>query len=63
VTLARFRRDAVREYGHTVESLLGNSELRLERHDTISEIHVVGSNLTPAGPFYTMRHRRIVGTP
>ena len=57
VTLARFRRDAVREYGHTVESLLGSSEFRLERHETISEIHVVESNLTPAGPVYTMKHR------
>jgi 2'-5' RNA ligase len=57
VTLARFRRDAVREYGHTVEDLLASSELTCERRETISEIHIVESNLTPAGPVYTVRHR------
>jgi 2'-5' RNA ligase len=57
VTLARFRRDAVRKDGEAVEALLGSSELALERHETISQIEVVESRLTPAGPVYTVRHR------
>ena len=57
VTLARFRRDAVRKDGQAIEALLGTSELRFERQDRISQLHVVESSLTPAGPVYTVRHR------
>ena len=57
VTLARFRRDAMRKDGRAVEELLESSELALERPDTISEIHIVESSLTPAGPVYTVRYR------
>jgi 2'-5' RNA ligase len=63
VTLARFRRDAIRRDGEVVEGVLRSSELALERRDMVSEIHVVESHLTPAGPVYTLRHRRIVGAP
>jgi 2'-5' RNA ligase len=57
VTLARFRRDAARNDGQAIEGVLRGSELGLERHNAISQIEVIESSLTPAGPFYTVRHR------
>jgi len=57
VTLARFRRGAVRKDGEVVEGVLKTSELGSPRHDTISQLEVVESRLTPAGPLYTVRHR------
>jgi 2'-5' RNA ligase len=56
VTLARFRRDAARKDGQTVESVLATSSLSTEREETVSRIDVVESSLTPAGPVYTVRH-------